>query len=1443
MQAMASDDSESPSSQRMARLYALMNSDAPNELSLRLPQPKPSVAPRLEEQLRHLEDELQKTKRHKEVLETEKDELWEQLQSQSTATDLRHRVRSMLEEQKRLVDQLQAEIAQEMTQLQTPASSQRHSFDGQPSMAFRPASALSSSVQELASPGQGSLQCYPWPAPTESPREAPEETDAKLQARRPPAARACAAEARASPSQFSSECLRASPSYAQQLRRVSVESATEPAEAPDETDIQQLQARWLPSAQASAAAEAQFSSESLRASPSYAQQLRRVSVESAMEPAEAPDETDIQQLRASPGQFSSESSQAYPSRGQQLRRASVESAMEPAEAPDETDIQQLRASPGQFSSESSRAYPSRGQQLRRASVDSAMEPAEAPDETDIQQLQARRPASPQAFEARGRPGELRSEPSGASPGSQQLRRAFVDSVMEPAPEEASSPLQDGRPPQASAAVQMHASTKQFSGARSVFPSTSQQLRRASVESALESAEAPEETDGPQRQSEIVNPKHRPPASSSTTLCSPSSKESSPSTSDAWQSLRTSPQRADPAGDGRQDVHGRRLEVSNQWTSGSTPCSPSSKGSPQFGPRSDSPRSAPSEDALPSLQLPLSPRSSDSSLPASPEDEPGQFGDPSRSGGFTRMGTPPSRKSPASPGQSGSQSGGFTRMTMSSPASHSDAPPISPQDGRGREPPLPPPTPSEDADSESEGEGESPPASKTPVEVPLKSKAPVEGKAGEAQHEEKVKVEESWKKRQLAEGVILLQRWNSQRTHMEMKLSNKKLADLKFTVNIAKSVNLDFAEPAASKGAQTCTVTAPAAADTKICQVGQVDASSSAQVRLSFNWVPQPVQRKELEGLVKGDQTRRADLAAKLKAAGITAKLGSAVLVEEACAKSCINRFVDVEFMPTDASLFKDPSKADNPVVVWKRPSEFCSGPVQIFSDDVQPSDINQGCLGDCWFLAALAAMAEQPRLIQGLLAKNKAQHNQWGVYEVSCFKNGQPTTIIVDDFFPCSPNTGKPCYAHANAQDRGANELWVLILEKAWAKLHGSYQQLEGGAPYRALMDLLGTAGKEYSIKHEQQPGGLIAENKFFEMLRRYDRRRYLMVAGTPGVDTLTKGDRSGSDQHDQLSGLVPGHAYTLLSVQEACGQRLLQLRNVWGDHEWTGDWSDKSPLWTPKMRQAFKPSFNEHDGEFWMCEEDFQKHFSSLSVAFYSDTWAVSRIPVRSTGRDICGLVSIRVAAEAKGFITLLQTDIRVVGAPPYTQFSFALYGPVSDGQPKEEILRSPLWPVRELVEEIPPEKPLAPGEYWVAIFSPDKVKDRPFTLMVELDEGGKDAGSKSHVASTIAWDESLRKSLALASCASSGARKAKMGPANTLGTWLPDGGYALAASCKGGNKDIAMTFDFSRCKGLALRNGSDGKAEMTFRAKDGLMLAGELQPVASKKSFAVSASFQESR
>jgi hypothetical protein len=59
----------------------------------------------------------------------------------------------------------------------------------------------------------------------------------------------------------------------------------------------------------------------------------------------------------------------------------------------------------------------------------------------------------------------------------------------------------------------------------------------------------------------------------------------------------------------------------------------------------------------------------------------------------------------------------------------------------------------------------------------------------------------------------------------------------------------------------------------------------------------------------------------------------------------------------------------------------------------------------------------------------------------------------------------------------------------------------------------------------------------------------------------------------------------------------LVQLRNPWGNHEWTGDWSDNSPLWTPELKAAanFKNAVN--DGIFFMALEDFVKSYSNSQI------------------------------------------------------------------------------------------------------------------------------------------------------------------------------------------------------------------------------------------------------
>jgi len=464
---------------------------------------------------------------------------------------------------------------------------------------------------------------------------------------------------------------------------------------------------------------------------------------------------------------------------------------------------------------------------------------------------------------------------------------------------------------------------------------------------------------------------------------------------------------------------------------------------------------------------------------------------------------------------------------------------------------------------------------------------------------------------------------------------------------------------------------------------------------------------------------------------IASKLHSAVQIEEACSKNNISKFVDAEFFPDNAALFKDPEGKDHPPIIWKRPDEFCEGEIRVFSDSIIPSDINQGALGDCWFLAALAALAEMPTLIRKLFTTDK--HSKLGVYEVQCYKNGQQTRVIVDDLIPCHPSTGKPCYAHVNVDDKGdeVHELWVALLEKAWAKLHGSYEHIEGGVPYRALMDLLGVAGKQYNIRG-QQPSGFATKDSFFRSLQKFDQAGYLMVAGTRGVDNLTKG--GGKAPED---GLVPGHAYTLLSVHEACSVRLLRLRNPWGDHEWTGDWSDKSKLWTDTTRAAFKATFDEHDGAFWMRDEDFLKHFDSVGVAFYSSSWAISRTQLTTSGAPMCNqLLRIKVANPATGYLSLIQCDERIKGAPKYIKLQFAMYGPILPNKSPKSVVQSHAWDVRELVEELPLDR-LSRGEYFVAVWTPNQEKGRKLTVLVQLDVGDRDAGSKSPVGFPVTLEQ----------------------------------------------------------------------------------------------------------
>jgi calpain-15 len=121
---------------------------------------------------------------------------------------------------------------------------------------------------------------------------------------------------------------------------------------------------------------------------------------------------------------------------------------------------------------------------------------------------------------------------------------------------------------------------------------------------------------------------------------------------------------------------------------------------------------------------------------------------------------------------------------------------------------------------------------------------------------------------------------------------------------------------------------------------------------------------------------------------------------------------------------------------------------QLFVDGVDPNDIKQGELGDCWFLSALAALAERPGLVKRLFITE--EYNKEGVYKLRFCKNGEWIVVTIDDYIPCRMDGG-PMFSYGCT-----NELWVLLVEKAYAKLHGNYESLNGGLTKEAMIDLSG---------------------------------------------------------------------------------------------------------------------------------------------------------------------------------------------------------------------------------------------------------------------------------------------------------------------------------------------------------------------------------------------------
>ena len=229
-------------------------------------------------------------------------------------------------------------------------------------------------------------------------------------------------------------------------------------------------------------------------------------------------------------------------------------------------------------------------------------------------------------------------------------------------------------------------------------------------------------------------------------------------------------------------------------------------------------------------------------------------------------------------------------------------------------------------------------------------------------------------------------------------------------------------------------------------------------------------------------------------------------------------------------------------------------------------------------MSIFSAMGQRADLIKN--AFRSTEINKDGFYQIYFYDtDGIKKIIFVDHFFPYIEVNGKylPFGARPNEE-----EIWVMILEKAYAKYEGGYSNISGGSIKDELFWLTGSFCQELDCN----------SNLAWNSIKISCKKKHIICCKSK--------QGSGSDYKRSKKNIANTHAYSILGADEFKGVKLLILRNPWAEIEWKGDYSDNCPLWTDDFKKFFCYDIAKgENGIFFIKFEDFVKEFDELIICY----------------------------------------------------------------------------------------------------------------------------------------------------------------------------------------------------------------------------------------------------
>uniref|UniRef100_A0A8C2Q9Y8 Calpain 9 n=1 Tax=Cyprinus carpio TaxID=7962 RepID=A0A8C2Q9Y8_CYPCA len=271
-------------------------------------------------------------------------------------------------------------------------------------------------------------------------------------------------------------------------------------------------------------------------------------------------------------------------------------------------------------------------------------------------------------------------------------------------------------------------------------------------------------------------------------------------------------------------------------------------------------------------------------------------------------------------------------------------------------------------------------------------------------------------------------------------------------------------------------------------------------------------------------------------------------------------FEDPDFPAIGDSLFFSQRVPVN--FEWKRPGEICKDP-KFITGGATRTDICQGQLGDCWLLAAIASLTLHEETLKRVVPHDQSFDRGYaGIFHFQFWQHNKWLDVVVDDRLPCVRNNLVFVHSADNT------EFWSALLEKAYAKLNGSYESLKGGSTMEAMEDFTGGVGEMYETKN--------APTNLFLILKKAVERGSMLGCS---IDITSSAESEVTTAGAKV--------------------QLIRVRNPWGQVEWNGPWSDNSREWSAidssEKNRLLHNSLD--DGEFWMEFGDFKANYDKIEI------------------------------------------------------------------------------------------------------------------------------------------------------------------------------------------------------------------------------------------------------